>query len=222
MFDRMIIGLNRIGVRNVTVVIGHLASTLRQHATTKSSELTENNVSFDFIQNDSLDIGNIYSFWLARSRMTDEFILLNSDVVFDYGILDLLLSSPHDSALLIDDRKTLGAEEMKVSVNNRKFVTDISKQLDPSKAAGEYIGIMKISPDTAHLVLDKVELLLNAKKCPLYYEDAFKLVARENECLWTCSTEGLPWTEIDTEQDLNFAIDTIVPKLQKILRQQIS
>jgi len=221
-FDMMIVGLEKIGVQNVTVVTGYQASKLRQHATTISLEQVNNKVHFDFIQNDNLDAGNIYSFWLARNKMTKNFFLLNSDVLFDYGILDLLVANPNDSALVIDNHKILGQEEMKVSVSRGGVIKSISKQLDPSVAAGEYIGIMKLSSDTAERVLDKVELLLSQKRYPLYYEDAFELVAQESECLWTCSTKGLPWTEIDTMEDLNFARDTVLTKLRSILGPPVS
>jgi choline kinase len=221
-FDRIIVGLEGIGIRNVTVVTGYLGSTLQHYASTVSSTLTQNKVHLDFIQNDDLDKGNIYSFWLARNKMTEDFILLNSDVVFDYALLESLVGSPHDSLLLVDDYKTLGAEEMKVKLNDARVIKDISKEIEPSTAGGEYIGIMKVSPKTAEIVLEKVELLLGQGKYPLYYEDAFKLVARENDCLVACSTEGLAWTEIDTVEDLHFARNTLLPKLQGILPPHIS
>jgi len=214
-FDRMIMGLDRIGIKDVVVVIGYAGAGLRSHALLQTSKLVNDRLSFEFITNDSLDIGNIYSFWLAKKKMIEkDALLLNSDVVFDYRILDLLKADQNPSSLAIDKSMTLGAEEMKVKLGKGQIIKEMSKELDPSVADGEFIGIMKVSNDVAGKVIDKVEKLLTLQKFPLYYEDAFRLVAHEEDCLAACSTSGLPWTEIDTVDDMNYAQSIIVPQLE--------
>ena len=215
-FDRIIIGLDRIGIRDVIVVTGYAGAKLQSHALSVSSRLAKNQLNFEFIMNNDLDIGNIYSFWLAREKMMDDFILLNSDVVFDYRILDLLKNNNHTSALVVDNFRPLGREEMKVKFENELLVRYISKDLDPLTANGEYIGIMKMTSDTARQVTLKVEQLMRQRKFPLYYEDAFKLVAEEQDCFFACSTEGLPWTEIDTIEDMNYARSIIMPQIENL------
>ncbi|MFY3740887.1 MAG: choline kinase [Candidatus Nitrosomirales archaeon] len=213
-FDRMVVGLSMIGIKDIVVITGHAASTLETHALSYSSKLVNNNVNFHFIRNNNLDIGNIYSFWLARGRMNEDFILLNSDVVFDYGILNLLKNDIHSSSLVIDDSKTLGEEEMKVNVTEGEIIKEISKKLDPISADGEYIGIMKLSSGDATKVIEQVERLMSEKQFPLYYEDALRRIANNNDFLVACSTKGLPWTEIDTVEDMQYAQTIILPQLQ--------
>jgi choline kinase len=213
-FDRIVIGLDKVGINDIVVVTGHASERLESHALSHSSKLARNHVKFQFIINDKLDIGNIYSFWLARERMTEDFLLLNSDVVFDQGILDLLTNNEHPTALAIDDRKHLGVEEMKVMITNQGIIKDITKDIEPSVANGEYIGIMKVSSGDATKIIEKVQQLLSEKRSPLYYEDALRLVAKEKDCLFACSTIGLPWTEIDTEDDMNYAQGIILPQLK--------
>jgi choline kinase len=215
--DRMIIGLDKVGIKDISIVVGYASTRLRSYVLTTSSTLVQNRIKFDFIENTNLDIGNIYSFWLARNKMIEDFILLNSDVVFHYGILESLIrESSGISALLIDDSKTLGAEEMKVKIKDGgRIIKDITKKLDPKTANGEYIGITKISHDDVSKILEKVDQLLSEKKFPLYYEDAFRLVANESELLSGCSTRGLPWTEIDTVEDMNYARNTVLPRIEE-------
>lgn len=216
-FDRIILGLDKIGVTNIVVVTGYAGSKLQYHALSYSSKLAQTKLNFEFITNNKLEIGNIYSFWLARNKMTEDFLLFNSDVVFDYGILDLLKKNQKPSALVIDDFKSLGKEEMKVKIAEGRTVKEITKDLDPSSASGEYIGIMKVSHGDAAKVLAKTEHLLSGQNFPLYYEDAFRLVANEEDCLFACSTEGLPWTEIDTVDDMNYARSIIIPRIENVV-----
>ena len=216
-FDRIILGLDNIGIYDIVVVTGYAGSTLQSHALSCSKNLVEHDLNFEFVTNDNLEIGNIYSFWLARDKMNEDFILLNSDVVFDFGTLALLKKNQNPSALLIDDCKPLGIEEMKVKIKEGQVIKEIRKELDPSEADGEYIGIMKVSNDVAAKVRDKIELLLSQHKFPLYYEDAFGLVAKEEDCLFACSTKGLPWTEIDTIDDMNYARNIILPRIETLV-----
>ena len=213
-FDRIVTGLDRIGIKDINVVIGYAGSRLQEHAGTISKKLIHDHANFEFIVNDHLDIGNIYSFRLAQEKMNTDFILVNSDVVFHHDMLEFLCTNPNDTALLVDDHKTLGSEEMKVIMNPKGFIKEITKELDPGKGGGEYIGIMKVSPGTAEKVNSKIDLLLSQQNGPLYYEDAFRLVAKEEDCLFACSTKGLPWAEVDTVEDMRKAKDTILPKIQ--------
>ena len=215
-FDRAVIGLDKIDIKEIVVVTGYETEKLESHALGISRKLVQDRIRFEFILNSDLDIGNIYSFWLARSKMTEDFILLNSDVVFDYRILEILKKSQQTSALVIDKGKRLGEEEMKVLLDKMSVVKDISKVLDPSAAHGEYIGILKMNPEAANQVLVKVSELLEKRKFPLYYEDAFKLVAQRQDCLFACSTEGLAWTEIDTVDDMNYAKSIIMPQIENL------
>jgi choline kinase len=212
-FDRISVGLDKIGVTDITVVIGYAESKLRSHILSVSTKLVNNRIKYEFIANDDLDRGNIYSFWLARNAMNKDFILANSDVVCHHDILELLKKDNHESALMVDDFKSLGAEEMKVNVNKYGAVKEITKNMKIENAKGEYIGIMKVSRKEAEKALEKTKFLLNNSSIPLYYEDAFSLLAKEEDCLFSCSTEGLPWTEVDTIDDMNNARNITLPQI---------
>src|SRR5437867_2224803 len=215
LFDRIVTSLDRIGITNIDVVVGYAGEKLRSHTLAVTKNLLQSPIKFGFIENDRLDMGNIYSFWLARDSMDEDFILLNSDVMFHQNILELLNSSPHRSALAIDDRKQLGEEEMKVLKDSGGVIKEISKKIDPELAAGEYIGVMKVSAGDALKLLEKTRMVLKEEQFPLYYEEAIRLVAKENDCFFSCSTEGMSWTEIYTPDDLNYARNTVLPLLEQ-------
>ncbi len=153
-------------------------------------------------------MGNVYSMYMARQIFSEDFILINSDVIFKKQVLEKLIKSSHKNAMLIDDYKNLGEEEMKVYANSDDVIYKIHKSLDPKKSAGEYIGILKISS----LIRDKLisALLRQIKKDPLvYYEDAIQLLFNEGIPFYKISTDGLPCMEIDTPEDLERAKNLI-------------
>lgn len=214
-FDKMVSTLSGIGIGNVIVVIGFAGEKLRSHVSTLSRSLIGNPIAFEFIENTKLELGNVYSFWLAREYMNEDFLLLNSDVIFDQRILELLVRSPHSSALAIDDHKELAEEEMKVLTSKNGVIKEISKKIDPQLAKGEYIGVMKISAPDAQIVLGKIADMLKEQDSPSYYEDAIRIVAKETDTFFSCSTQGLSWTEIDTPEDLSYARDIVLRDLQR-------
>ena len=203
-FDRIAICLHEVGIEEIVVVSGHTSSRLESHIANNTNKLINNpQLQFKIIKNEHLELGNIYSLWLAKHEMKQDFLLLDSDVVFHRGILDLLTSDQHNSAIVFDGtKKTLGKDQSKVIISDAQMVKDIGKTIHPLGADGEYVGIMKISASVAKLF-------------PQYYTHPFRLVAKESDCFFACSTEGLPWIEIDTIEDLNYATSMVIPLLEK-------
>ena len=216
-FDRIAICLHEVGIEEIVVVSGHTSSRLESHIANNTNKLINNpQLQFKIIKNDHLELGNIYSLWLAKHEMKQDFLLLDSDVVFHRGILDLLTSDQHNSAIVFDGtKKTLGKDQSKVIISDAQMVKDIGKTIHPLGADGEYVGIMKISASVAKHVLHVIHGLLAAPLFPQYYTHPFRLVAKESDCFFACSTEGLPWIEIDTIEDLNYATSMVIPLLEK-------
>ena len=79
-----------------------------------------------FIYNDRYEsTNNIYSLWLTRPYTDgEEILLLDSDIVFDPQIVEKLLHSDKDDILALN-RHELGAEEIKVIVDDAQKVVEI-------------------------------------------------------------------------------------------------
>jgi choline kinase len=166
-------------------------------------------LTFNFIYNPKYnEWGNIYSMYVAKDVFSEDFILINSDVIFKKEILRELLNSSHQNAMLIDDYKTLGEEEMKVYVDSQERIKKIHKKLDPKKSQGEYIGILKISASIKNQLILALERQLKIDNS-VYYEDALQILMNENVPIYKVSTKGLPCMEIDTHEDLEKAKELI-------------
>ena len=86
-------------------------------------------------------------------------MILNSDVLFPFVMLDRLLRSPVPDALLFDSTSVLDREVMKVKLHG-PFVIGLSKDLPADEANGENVGIVKVSADGAKRLVPILEGLL--------------------------------------------------------------
>lgn len=148
------------------------------------------------------DTGNIIALLAAEQLLDDPAIMINSDTIFHPDILRRLLDSPDEHAMVVDDVKDLGEEEMKVLVDSENRITKIHKTLDPASSHGEYIGVLKFSPSAKPALLKSTRALM-AIDDSVYYEDAIQhMIDNAGVTVRAVSTGGLPAMEIDTEEDL--------------------
>ena len=147
-------------------------------------------------------MNNCYSLFMPiEHAINDDLLIINSDVLYEPNILDAIIQTPH-TALVVDNKKTLTAESMKVYVKNGR-ITDISKQLSIDTSYGEYIGIAKIqNRDVPALSAALVTIIKHNPS--LFYEDAFRSILRDVR-FHVIDTDGLPWTEIDDPRDVIIA-----------------
>ncbi len=207
--ERQIALLQACGVRDVVVVVGCEADAVRR-VCGHGVRYVENP---DFASTNSL-----YSLWMTRQLLTDAagFVVMNCDVVLHPRLLDDLLTSRHEDAMLIayreDAATAFGDEEMKVTVR-RGCVTDMSKQMDPSDADGENLGVLKFGREGTRTLLPILDRIVQAGGRREWAPRAFAEFARLRP-LHAIGTRGLPWTEIDFPEDYNRAVNEILPAIE--------
>ena len=124
LLERTIDALLENNIREIIIVTGYLHDMLETFVQTRYPSL-----NVKFIHNELYSsTNNIYSLWLALPEVLQEkeIILLDSDILFDPLIIKILLDASHDNCLALDSHK-LGEEEIKVIVNERNQITEISK-----------------------------------------------------------------------------------------------
>lgn len=202
--------IERNGIRKVTIIVGYKKEKVHQLI-----KYEYNGIDIDYIYNPHYsDKDNIYSLFLAKPKMLEDIVILNSDVIFHPDILKAVLSAKNKSCLAVDDFTTLGSEEMKVIWDSNKTIMDIRKDIDPAKSDGEYIGLAKFLRKDNKLIISEVESLINAGRHDVFYEEALRnLVKKNNNCLFGESTQGAPWIEIDYLDDLKLARELVLPRI---------
>jgi L-glutamine-phosphate cytidylyltransferase len=208
LIERQIRVLEHADIDDIVVVVGCQADRVRAacgHAVTyvENSRFAETN--------------SLYSLWTARALLYEGFVVLNCDVLFHPALLDDLLATHHDAALLIAYRKdgqpSFGDEEMKVKVRGGR-VLDISKTMDPADADGENLGIVKFGAHSAPHLVSILDRIVAEGGLRDWAPRAFREFAQDRP-LHALGTRGLPWTEIDFPEDYQRALHEILPAIER-------
>ena len=208
LIERQIGALERAGIEDVIVVVGCQADRVRAVC----------GDAVTYVENSRFaETNSLYSLWTARALLYEGFVVLNCDVLFHPALLDDLLATHHDAALLIayreDGQPSFGDEEMKVKVLGDRVV-DISKTMDPAEADGENLGIVKFGAHSAPHLVATLDRLVAEGGLRDWAPRAFREFARDRP-LHAVGTRGLPWTEIDFPEDYQRAAREILPAIER-------
>jgi choline kinase len=148
---------------------------------------------------------NLVSCWAARAEMSTDFIILNGDTLFTPRIFERLLTSREAPITVTIDRKAAyDADDMKVQSDGAKLLR-ISKDLPVTRADAEAIGILYCRGDGARLFREGLEKAVAASEPGVrwYLSVVDRLAA--SGVVEIVTVEGLRWTEIDDQDDLEKA-----------------
>lgn len=174
----------------VTMVVGYEAEQIREFCESYSE------FSFTFVHNeDYASTNNLYSLWLAKDRLDEGFTLINADTVFAPEVIERLTDTD-GSALVVDEEKELGSEEMAVSINDDELV-DIGKEIEGD---GEYIGVCKFDSEDALRLVEHLDRFIEDDRTNEWYEHAFQSLFDDVEIGYVDVTGE--WIEIDDADDL--------------------
>ncbi len=205
LIDRTINALHCAGIRDITVVAGYQRDVLRAHLDGRVR----------FVENPHYrETNSMYSLWLAAAHLKAGAVILNGDVLFPFAMLERLLQSPSPDALLYDSTSTLDPETMKVKLHG-PFVMGLSKDLPADEAAGENVGIVKIGADGARRLVPTLDRLVFAGALTAWAPRAFADLAQQHP-MGAIDAAGLPWTEIDTPDDLERARRMVLPAVNAL------
>ncbi len=151
------------------------------------------------------ETGTMYSLWCARHLLSADFILLESDLVFESKAISEMLDFDFNDSILLSG-KTEAGDEVYVGGDDNS-VKQISKDKKTVQSiVGEFIGISKLSYDLYQDMIliaeDKFESNLNFS----YDMDCFVAVAK-NKPLRFLKIENLLWAEIDDVSQMKRAQD---------------
>jgi choline kinase len=189
--DQQVAALRQCGITDVLVVVGYRGERIRRHLGTRAR----------YLENPRYETTNsLYSLWLARAELAGGALILNSDVFALPALFDRLLRAPAPDAILVELGERFEPEDMKVTLHGT-HVVDFGKTLPPDRAQAHNVGVAKFSETGAALLVECLDQLVAAGRENDWAPAAF----REFASRWPLTavpTEGLPWIEIDYEDDL--------------------
>ena len=193
------------GIESVSVVVGfgadHVEQLLQNRANPKDWH-TRYNPFYAMAD-------NLVSCWVATPDMTEDFLLLNGDTLFEAEVLKRLLASPSRPITLATDHKSsYDADDMKVTVNGNTLV-HIGKTISPEQTDGESIGMLLFREDGPALFRNAIEeALRHPQALKQWYLSVIDQMARSG-LVEVCSIQGLQWAEVDCQDDLNDAASLV-------------
>jgi len=190
--------LEACGVEHVTVVTGFSASHVESLLERRSGALNTTLCFNPFFE----AADNLISCWVARGEMTEDFVLLNGDTLFEPALLERLMGSPRQPVTLaIDQKPVYDADDMKVGLAGGRLLR-VGKDLSPDQTDGESIGLMLFRGEGVELFRSSLE---RAVRDPIalkqWYLSIIGQLAKAGH-VWTQLIAGLGWAEIDYPLDL--------------------
>ena len=149
------------------------------------------------------ETGTMYSLWCARKLLNTDFILLESDLIFETRAIRELLESPVKNLLLITG-KTEAGDEVYVAADGGR-VKQISKDKQVlGSIVGEFVGVSRLSYDFYLKLIRTAEESFESDLKVSYDMDCFVTVADKTP-LGFLKIENLLWAEIDDALQLKRA-----------------
>jgi len=192
LIERSIEFLQCSGIQRIIVVTGHLAHIY--------ADRLDRIKDIDFIFNAGYkDSGSMQSLSLCDSFISEDFMLLDSDIIYEPGILHSMLNHGGKNSIAISHITHAGDEIWVQGTKNR--VTSLCKKFDNTgePLLGEFTGISKVS----RVMLDAL-LKIDGANQPIRtseYEDFLTAVAAQI-VIEPVNIKNAKWGEVDTPEQL--------------------
>lgn len=150
------------------------------------------------------ETNSMYTLYNCREAIGDEdFLLLESDLVFERRAIRDLLDCPYESAMLIAP-VTKFQDQYYVLMNDRYELVNCSTDKNAFTPSGELVGIHKLSSSFYKTCIREYSVIVGEKP-KLGYEYQLLSVSQNITPMNVLKIDGLQWYEIDDEADLNYA-----------------
>lgn len=221
LIDRMLTQLSSLSLNRVVIVVGYEGNKLINYIGNRYSD----KLKIEYIHNPIYDkTNNIYSLALAKQQMQeDDTLLLESDLIFDSEMLDVLVKHPDANLALVAKYETWMDGTMVRIDDDRNIVNFIPKKAFKYSDVDKYyktVNIYKFSKEFLRDIylpfLDSYSKVMGNNE---YYENVLRIISFLNNT----ELKALPittekWYEIDDKQDLDIA-EAIFADEQDILKK---
>lgn len=196
LLDRMLDALEETGVREVTIVVGHLAEQIREAVRDRKGVRT--------VLNPDFRKGAILSLYTARECLWGNVLVMDADVLFPVELLRRLVQSPHENSLLLDPEAEDNGEAMMVMTRDGRAFDVARGRRGSYDLAGETVGFQRLGAGGAAVLRRLLEEAVGEGRDDVEHEALYPAMMREVFVGFETTT-GLPWLEIDFPEDVERA-----------------
>lgn len=157
------------------------------------------------------ETNSMYTLWNCREVIgDDDFLLLESDLVFEQKAISSLIECPAETAMLITP-VTKFQDQYYVESDDNDILTRCSVNKDELNAKGELVGIHKLSNKFYKQMCEDYAKIVEAQR-KLGYEYELLSMSQRISPVFVLNVPGLLWYEIDDVNDLEYAEKNILSK----------
>lgn len=220
LIDRTLNQLSKLNLNRVVIVVGYEGQKLKDYLGTE-----RNGLQIEYVNNPIYDkTNNIYSLALAKTQLQeDDTLLIESDLIFDDGMFDLLLKNPFPNLALVAKYETwMDGTMVKIDRDNNivNFVTKAAFSYDEVGSYYKTVNIYKFSKEfSCSKYVPFLDAYCKAVGNNEYYENVLRIIS----FLSKSDLKALPitnekWYEIDDKQDLDIA-EALFAEEKDVLRK---
>lgn len=208
LISRVLHQLDKLSLKKVVIVTGYEGKKLQQYIST----LADIKTKIEYIDNPVFDkTNNIYSLALAKDcLLEDDTLLLESDLIFEDGILKSLLDDVRPNLALVDKFESwMDGTVVKLDEedNITEFIPGKRFQYAEKDVCYKTVNAYKFSRDfSTKQYVPFLEAYMQALGNNEYYEQVLRVITLlDNPMIQGKRLSGQRWYEIDDAQDLNIA-----------------
>lgn len=150
------------------------------------------------------ETNSMYTLWNCREAIgDDDFLLLESDLVYEKRAITGLMECPFESAMLITP-VTKFQDQYYVEMDSDCRLTECSTDRTAINPSGELVGIHKLSNAFYRACISEYSKIMKDRP-ELGYEYQLLDISRRKIPMNVLKINGLQWYEIDDEADLAYA-----------------
>ncbi len=158
------------------------------------------------------ETNSMFTLWNCRQAIgNDDFLLLESDIIYSRNALTELMDDPHSDIMLITP-VTKFQDQYYVEHDAKGTLTRCSTNRGKIDAKGELVGIHKLSGAFYQKMCADYAAIAD-EKSKLGYEYELLHMSQEVMPVYVLNAKDVSWYEIDDEHDLRYAEEHVVKRL---------
>lgn len=207
LIDRVLRQLSSLSLKRIVIVVGYEGEKLMNYLSDRKESL-----HIEFVINPVYDkTNNIYSLALAKEKlMEDDTLLIESDLIFQDGMFELLLNDPYPNlALVAKCESWMDGTMVRIDEENNiiNFVPKAAFRYSDVDSYYKTTNIYKLSKEFSRTkYVPFLEAYTKAVGNNEYYENVLRIISFiDSHDLKALPITNEKWYEIDDKQDLDIA-----------------
>lgn len=206
--------LVRGGVREITIVTGHCDGSIQ---TVLGDDFLGAPVRYRF-NPDYAQTGSVISLLIGAAAVeAPQLLVVESDLLYHPKFVEPAMTAAEDTIIVADASGS--GDEVYICAAPDGRLSYLGKGASAPlrrRSLGEFAGISRLSAGLCRSYMDQARRLQAEGKAGGHYEELIFALAQAGHNFRVRHCPSLPWTEVDTPDDLERARTKIYPQLQHL------